>query len=85
MFVSEFRLENYPVSASDRMHIGEAAFSAALNTVNIGKFNLCFGGIGIAEHSLYEAISHAHNRILYDKPVTAFPHIRAASWMPTPG
>jgi acyl-CoA dehydrogenase len=76
MFVSEFRLTDYPVAAEDIMHIGEAAFSAALNTVNIGKFNLCFGGIGIAEHSLYEAITHAHNRILYGKPVTTFPHIR---------
>jgi acyl-CoA dehydrogenase len=76
MYVSEFRLVDYPVVAEDIMHTGEAAFSAALNTVNIGKFNLCFGGIGIAEHSLYEAITHAHNRILYGKPVTTFPHLR---------
>jgi acyl-CoA dehydrogenase len=76
MFVSEFRLEDYPVSSADLMQVGEPAFYAALNTVNIGKFNLCFGGIGIAEHSLYEAITHAHNRILYGNPVTVFPHIR---------
>ena len=53
MFVSQFELENYPVSADDIMHTGEQAFSAALNTVNVGKFNLCFGGIGMAAHSLY--------------------------------
>jgi acyl-CoA dehydrogenase len=76
MFVSEFRLENYPVRAEDVMHTGEQAFSAALNTVNVGKFNLCFGGIGMSAHSLYEAITHAHNRVLYGKPVTDFPHVR---------
>jgi alkylation response protein AidB-like acyl-CoA dehydrogenase len=76
MFVSEFALDNYPVTDAEILHNGRAAFDAALNTVNVGKFNLCFGGIGIAEHSLYEAITHAHNRVLYGKPVTDFPHVR---------
>jgi acyl-CoA dehydrogenase len=76
MYVAEFRLEDYPVHAEDLLHVGADAFSAALNTVNIGKFNLCFGGIGMATHSLYEAITHAHNRVLYGKPVTDFPHVR---------
>ncbi|WP_033291894.1 acyl-CoA dehydrogenase [Amycolatopsis jejuensis] len=76
MYVAEFRLEDYPVRAEDLLHTGAEAFSAALNTVNIGKFNLCFGGIGMATHSLYEAITHAHNRVLYGKPVTDFPHVR---------
>lgn len=76
MYVAEFRLEDYPVHAEDILHTGEAAFSAALNTVNIGKFNLSFGGIGLATHALYEAITHAHNRVLYGAPVTNFPHVR---------
>ncbi|MFE9878732.1 acyl-CoA dehydrogenase [Streptomyces sp. NPDC005784] len=76
MFVSEFRLENYPVRAEDVMHTGQAAFDAALNTVNIGKFNLCTVGVGICEHAMYEAVTHAHNRILYGNPVTDFPHVR---------
>jgi acyl-CoA dehydrogenase len=76
MFVSEFELADYPVGPDDILHSGQAAFDAALNTVNIGKFNLCFGGIGIAEHCFYEAITHADNRILYGKPVTDFPHVR---------
>ncbi|MET8997953.1 acyl-CoA dehydrogenase [Amycolatopsis sp. Hca4] len=76
MYVAEFRLEDYPVREEDILHVGAEAFSAALNTVNIGKFNLCFGGIGMATHSLYEAITHAHNRVLYGKPVTDFPHVR---------
>src|SRR5207244_9387035 len=39
-YVSEFRLEDYPVRTEDVLHTGPAAFDAALNTVNIGKFNL---------------------------------------------
>ncbi|QIS14316.1 acyl-CoA dehydrogenase [Nocardia arthritidis] len=76
MYVSTFRLEDYPVRAEDILHTGPEAFSAALNTVNVGKFNLCHGGIGMVEHSFYEAITHAHNRILYGKRVTDFPHVR---------
>ncbi|MBH0775233.1 acyl-CoA dehydrogenase family protein [Nocardia bovistercoris] len=76
MFVSNFRLVNYPVRASDILHTGPEAFSAALNTVNVGKFNLCHGGIGMVEHAFHEAITHADNRILYGRPVTGFPHVR---------
>lgn len=76
MYVATFRLEDYPVRQEDIMHTGEAAFSAALNTVNVGKFNLAFGSIGNATHALYDSITHSHNRILYGKPVTAMPHIR---------
>jgi alkylation response protein AidB-like acyl-CoA dehydrogenase len=76
MFVSEFRLEDYPVREEDILHTGKAAFDAALNTVNVGKFNLCTAAIGICEHATYEAVTHAHQRILYGKPVTAFPHVR---------
>ena len=31
----------------------------------------------MAEHAFYEAITHAHNRILYGNPVTDFSHVRA--------
>lgn len=75
-YVSEFRLEDYPVTEADILHRGDEAFSAALNTVNVGKFNLGFGAIGLATHGLYESIQHAHHRILYGKPVTAMEHIR---------
>ncbi|MEU9916376.1 acyl-CoA dehydrogenase family protein [Streptomyces sp. NPDC051001] len=75
-FVSEFRLEDYPVTAEDVLHTGRAAFDAALNTVNVGKFNLCTASIGICEHAMYEAVTHAHHRVLYGRPVTAFPHVR---------
>ncbi|MEV1048270.1 acyl-CoA dehydrogenase family protein [Streptomyces sp. NPDC049916] len=75
-YVSEFRLTGYPVAPADILHTGRAAFDAALNTVNVGKFNLCTASIGICEHAMYEAVTHAHNRVLYGRPVTAFPHVR---------
>ncbi|MBQ0997155.1 acyl-CoA dehydrogenase family protein [Streptomyces sp. RK62] len=75
-YVSEFRLADYPVAPEDVLHTGRAAFDAALNTVNVGKFNLCTASIGICEHAMYEAVTHAQNRILYGRPVTAFPHVR---------
>ena len=76
MFVSTFRLNDYPVYEEDILCTGPEAFSAALNTVNVGKFNLCSGSIGMCEHAFYEAITHANNRILYGNPVTVFPHVR---------
>ncbi|MBW4701479.1 MULTISPECIES: acyl-CoA dehydrogenase [unclassified Micromonospora] len=76
MYVSEFRLEDYPVRAEDVLHTGRAAFDAALNTVNVGKFNLCTASIGICEHAMYEAVTHAHRRVLYGRRVTDFPHVR---------
>ncbi|WP_407841112.1 acyl-CoA dehydrogenase family protein [Streptomyces sp. DSM 116496] len=75
-YVSEFRLTDYPVGPEDVLHTGRAAFDAALNTVNVGKFNLCTASIGICEHAMYEAVTHAQGRILYGRPVTAFPHVR---------
>ena len=77
IYVSTFRLENYPVRAEDILHTGVEAFRAALNTVNVGKFNLCSSSIGMCEHAFYEAITHAQNRILYGNPVTDFGHVRA--------
>ena len=77
-YVSNFELSAYPVRAEDVLHTGPAAFDAALNTVNVGKFNLGFASIGICEHAFYEAITHADSRILYGMRVTDFPHVRQA-------
>lgn len=78
MYVSNFALSDYPVREEDILFTGPDAFSAALNTVNVGKFNLCSASIGMCEHAFYEAITHAGNRILYGNPVTDFPHVRAS-------
>ena len=77
-YVSQFELRDYPVEAEDVLHTGPGAFDAALNTVNIGKFNLGFASIGICEHALHEAITHADSRVLYGIKVTDFPHVRQA-------
>ncbi|MFC9896862.1 acyl-CoA dehydrogenase family protein [Nocardia sp. NPDC127579] len=77
MYVAAFDLERYPVAEDDILHRGEAAFHAAMNTVNVGKFNLGFGAIGACEHAFHEAINHAENRILFGHRVTEFPQVRA--------
>jgi len=47
-----------------------------LNTVNVCKFNLGPGAVGICTHAFYEALDHAANRNLYGKFVTDFPHVK---------
>jgi alkylation response protein AidB-like acyl-CoA dehydrogenase len=76
MYVSEFVLHDYPVAQADILHVGKPAWDAALATVNVGKVNLGWGSIGIAEHCFYESVAHANNRILYGRRVTTFPHVR---------
>jgi acyl-CoA dehydrogenase len=75
-YVSEFRLNDYPLTDADILHRGQDAWSAALNTVNIGKYNLGWASIGICTHAFYEAIRHAAGRRLYNMAVTDFPHVR---------
>ncbi|MFB8282423.1 acyl-CoA dehydrogenase family protein [Nocardia colli] len=77
MYVAAFDLDGYPVAEEDILHRGEAAFHAAMNTVNVGKFNLGFGAVGACEHAYYEAITHAENRILFGHRVTEFPQVQA--------
>ncbi len=76
MFVAAFNLHEYPVAAEDILHVGKPAWDAALATVNVGKVNLGWASIGICEHSFYEAVTHANNRVLYGNRVTDFPHVR---------
>ena len=76
MYVSAFDLEDYPVAPEDIMHRGPAAFEAALNTINVGKFNLGFCAIGMSEHCFYETVTQAENRVLFGKRVTEFPQIQ---------
>jgi len=75
-YVSEFALRDYPVTPADLLHRGRDAWDAALNTVNIGKYNLGWASIGICTHALYEAITHASRRVLYKMHVTDFSHVR---------
>jgi acyl-CoA dehydrogenase len=75
-YVAEFALHDYPVSEGEILSHGDEAWNSALNTVNIGKYNLGWVSIGMCEHALYEAIAHAANRKLYGMHVTDFPHVK---------
>lgn len=75
-YVASFVLKDYPLSEAEILFRGQSAWDAALNTVNIGKFNLGWGSIGICTHAFYEAIHHAAYRRLYGMSVTDFPHVR---------
>jgi acyl-CoA dehydrogenase len=46
--------------------------------VDLGKFFLGFGAVGICEHAFAEAVAHVRGRVLYGKPAAAMPHLRDA-------
>ncbi len=75
-YVANFILRDYPVTEADILSRGSEAWDAALNTVNVGKYNLGWASIGICTHAFYEALNHAANRRLYGMYVTDFPHVR---------
>jgi len=75
-YVANYALHDYPVTDDDILVRGKEAFSTALNTVNVGKYNLGWASIGICTHAFYEAINHAANRVLYGMHVTDFPHVK---------
>ena len=75
-YVAELALHDYPVTAAEIMETGDRAWDNMLNTINVCKFNLGFGSLGLATHAFYEALDHAANRRLYGHPVTDFPHVR---------
>jgi acyl-CoA dehydrogenase len=75
-FVAEYALNDYPITDADILSRGREAWDTALNTVNVGKFNLGWASIGICTHAFYESINHAANRVLYGKHVTEFGQVR---------
>ncbi len=75
-YVAEYALNGYPITDDDILTTGRDAWDSALNTINVGKFNLGWGAIGIATHAFYEALNHASHRNLFGKWVTDFPHIK---------
>ncbi len=74
-YVAEFELADYPVAAGEVLIRGREAWDAALNTVNVGKYNLGWASIGICTHAFHEALNHAAARRLYGMAVTDFPHV----------
>jgi acyl-CoA dehydrogenase len=75
-YVAQYALKDYPISEGDILSMGKDAWNTALNTVNVGKYNLGWASIGICTHAMYEAITHAANRRLYNMYVTDFPHVK---------
>ncbi|HPS57773.1 MAG TPA: acyl-CoA dehydrogenase [Spirochaetota bacterium] len=75
-YVSEYAVHDYPITNADISEKGPKAWDNMLNTVNVCKFNLGPGAVGIATHAFYEAVEHAANRNLYGKYVTDFPHVK---------
>jgi len=75
-YVAEYRLNEYPIKEEDILAKGRDAWDMALNTVNVGKFNLGWASIGISTHAFYEALNHASSRRLFDHYVTDFVHVQ---------
>ena len=78
-FVGEFDVKGHPLPEGDILSQGREAWNALFGTIDLGKFFLGFGAIGICEHAFAESIAHMQRRILYGKPVTEMPHIQAAT------
>lgn len=75
-YVAEYVLHDYPISEADILEMGPKAWDDMLNTINICKFNLGWGAIGLCTHAFYESIDHAANRAVYGQYVTDFPHVK---------
>ncbi|MCM2302817.1 MAG: acyl-CoA dehydrogenase, partial [Flavobacteriaceae bacterium] len=75
-YVGEYELRDYPITEVDILEHGPKAWDNALNTVNVGKYNLGWASIGMCTHAFYEAMNHAANRNLYGMFVTDFPHVK---------
>ncbi len=75
-YVANFALHDYPITEDDILSKGAEAWNSALNTVNIGKYNLGWASIGLCTHAFYEAINHVTHRRLYNMYVTDFQHVK---------
>ena len=74
-YVGQYVLDDYPITEAEILSTGQHAWDSALNTVNVGKYNLGWASIGMSTHAFYEAINHASHRRLYNMYVTDFPHV----------
>ena len=72
MYVSEFRLSNYEFDEDDVISTGPQAFADAVNTINVGKFNLATAATGLVSRALVEAFHHTSNRTIFGQPAASF-------------
>lgn len=75
-FVGGFSVKDHHFKEKDVIAKGDAAWDAVFGTVNLGKYFLGFGSVGICEHAMTEAYAHVSTRILFGKPVFEMPHIK---------
>ena len=68
---SELVLENVRLPA-DAMLPGARGLSGPLGCLNEARFGLIFGAMGAARDCLETAIAYAGERIVFDKPLTAY-------------
>jgi acyl-CoA dehydrogenase len=78
-FVGEFDVRGHEFPESDVIASGRDAWDAAFATVDLGKFLLGFGAVGICERALDEAAAHLRARVLYGRRVIDLPHIRTTT------
>ncbi len=78
-FVGEFQVIDHALPQRDVISEGRDAWEALHGTINFGKYFLGFGSVGMCERSFVEALGHMRGRVLYGKPVTEMPHIRATT------
>ncbi len=78
-FVGSFEVRDHAFPESDFISKGRDAWDAVFRTVDLGKFLLGFGVVGMCEHAMTEAVAHLRSRILYGRPVSEMPHIRATT------
>src|SRR5262249_29597158 len=75
--VGSFEVSEYPIAPSDVIAEGRPAWDSIFGTINLGKFFLGFGSIGMCEHAMEEAISHLRRRTLYGRPAIEMPHLQS--------
>ncbi|MGW1890095.1 acyl-CoA dehydrogenase family protein [Streptomyces sp. NPDC002004] len=72
MYVSEFRLLDYEFADEDVISTGPQAFADAVNTINVGKFNLATAATGLLSRALVETYHHASNRTIFGRTTASF-------------
>ena len=75
-FVGAFQIQKLKLVEKDIISEGKSAWNAIFGTVNLGKFFLGLGSIGICEHAFTETLHHVRKRTLFEKPVLEMPHIQ---------
>jgi acyl-CoA dehydrogenase len=78
-FVGAFEVKGHPLPPGDIISDGRDAWEALHGTINFGKYFLGLGSVGMCEHAFAEALVHMRGRVLYCKPITEMPHIRATT------